>query len=231
MKLEELTNLYTAHGIDCLEQIKRAATGELSLYMVIKEDIAIFYDYVELTPTQDGQDEVLAIAEKASTVYYSRGDVLPLDILALEELWLHKKLDADKLASAFSSNDASLRFNSISKPYFVGLEDVYANTKELKGQKSDVSGRGEDAYTQAIRLAIENLGVTTASEELFKWVRIQTEDFNSDHHCIQDIDCEGDELIPYEAAKAKDFVLTSNNKPVTKKTFREQCSRIKRKMK
>lgn len=231
MKLEELTNLYTAPGIDCLEQIKRAATGELSLYMVIKEDIAIFYDYVELTPTQDGIDEVLAIAEKASTVNYSRGYILPLNILALEELWLHKQLDAEKLAIAFPSNDASLRFNSISKQYFVGLEDVYANTKELKGQKSDASGRREDAYTQAIRLAIKSLGVTASNEDLFDWIRIQTEDFNPDHHCIQDIDCVGDELIPYEAASATDCVLTSKNKPVTKATFREQCSRIKAKIK
>jgi hypothetical protein len=231
MKIDDLRNLSSAPGIDASELIKQGALGSLPLYTVIKENIIVFYDEVDFSLGQDGQGEKLTVAEQQVSVTFSRGEVHLLSHAALEELWLHKRLDAEKLAYVFSTPNKSLRFNSVSAPYFVAAEDVYAPAASLERPVSERSGRSEDSYTQAIRFALVDQGMTASNEDIFNWIRTQVEDFNPDHKCFDEIDCEGDELVTYETAKADDFVLTSSGKPIRKRAFREQCSRVKRGMK
>jgi|GEM_PF-6223450 hypothetical protein len=224
--LLNLENLSTARTLDCLDYIKKSIIEKMPLYTVIKENIVAYYDEVELINTYDETEKFLLVAEKQICIDYKRGEIRQLSDEALEELWLHKKLEGEKLSLVFTQDDTSYKFNSLSKIYSVGLDDIY---KCIDGTKTKRSGRQKDHYIQAITLAMDELGDKETNEELFGWISKRTENFDNDHNCFSYVDCFEEDLIPYVAASPNDVVLKSNGKVVKKKTFIEACSRLRKK--
>lgn len=231
MEINDLDNLVYANDVNVMEIVKKGSTGELSLYTIIKTDICVHYDYCEMTDTQDGQDRILGVGEKDTTVKFSRGEIYKLPMLCLEELALHHQLKQNQLYLVFQNDESSLRFNSVSKHYDIGIKDLYVNSKDLKKTKSKSSTRRKKPYLQAINLALTELGVEAETKDIYSWIRTQASDFNSADNCFNDIDCEGDNLLTYGDAKEKEFVLLNDGKPVDKELFGQSCSRAKKKMK
>ena len=235
----DLVALDTQLNRDWREALKQASIKGIPVYIVLKHATTAYLDRIIPDALFDEETQQYIEwphrIENVTSHSFLPGDVFTVPNDQLDQAWLKNPIFLEKI---IPTPNLPLSLGRI-KPSGEQFDhtDLLIHRSDVDKLKPDNttetkrSGRRPDSYTQAIELALET-DIDASSEEVFDWIKAKTDDFtHSAETCFNDIECVGDELAPFPTAKADDFVLKDGNKTVSKATFRQNCSRIRKKLK
>lgn len=208
--------------------INDAINGKVTLFTIIKKNITVFYDYVEVdTDTADGQTNI-GVAERDHKESFSTYDTIPLPLPALKRLWVDKKLEGEQVDLIFSPPSPNHKISAPTHLDTINLCDVYIDTttKPTSPKKSGPHA----SYILAINEAVKSLGKNATNEAIYNWIKAQKTNPPTHMGYIYntlDFDEDDDEISPYTVTSQAAVILKYNNKPITKKTFQNKCSEAK----
>lgn len=212
------------------EILNDAIAGNITLYTVIKKNITVFYDYVEEGVAHENGETNLAVAECDQHSNYARYDVIPLPIPALKELWVHRKLTDHQVDLIFTPPTPNHRISKPTQLNTVNLCDVYIDSSQtIKSKKQNKTGHHAD-YILAINEAIKSLGKEATNEAIYNWVKSHAANPPRNmQHFLNTLDFdEEDDISPFSVTSQSAVILKHNGKPITKKTFQNECSKAKK---
>ncbi|MDB9958521.1 hypothetical protein OAD42_05495 [Oceanospirillaceae bacterium] len=220
--LKPITSIKGSTAIDLLTD---GIAGNIEIYTIIKQHITIYYDYVEWSE----QDNNLSIGELDRSDTYSQYDVIKLPTPALQELWVNRKLEGHKLTLVFSPPTNNHQIHSTRNLDPIELDDVYIDTRTFTKTSNNKSPKAKAYHTLAIEAALTALEKDATNSDIYKWIKNEAEDSSEEHKSYMNyLDFEGDSITPFSTASQQAVILLSNDRPITKKSFQNACSKAKK---
>lgn len=206
-----------------------ALSERITLYTVLKNNITVYYDYIEVNnETIDGLP-CIGVAERDHEESFSRYDVIPLPLEAIKRLWTDRKLEGQHAELIFSPPTAYHRTNIHTSLPTIELTDVYVDTASNRNPPSRKAKGPTAEYILAIHEAVSSLGKKASNERIFAWIKNQaTNPPNDLQHILNALDFDDDDISPFSTTSQQAVILKYNNKPITKKTFQNQCGEAKK---
>ena len=235
MKIEDLERITNHKTLSDHELLVEGAKGNIKLYTLIKDDIDIYFDLIEIQICPNTGTKQILPYENDAQWRYKRGSCKELPIPAIEELLLHRKLEGNNLAIAFPPPTPEHKLHSFKVLDTIHISDVYFNNRSVNKlatkQKTNTkkSKRAENPVKQAIYLAIANLGDDPTVETIYKWIKSEVANSSNTDPCLTNIEFSG--TTPIHSAGKTDVVikysLNGTIRPNTKKTFQNKVGKCK----
>lgn len=228
MKHDDLRKINALGDYD--EWIKRGARSEVTLYTVIKEDVTAYYDYYEVDTDPLSGETIFCVAERDQQILLHRGQILPLSVAALEELWLKGQVNDGLVIEAEAPPASEYQFNTSTRPISVNKDDVCIHLPDLT--KETIRGpRTSRPHILAIEAALSDLGKNATNGEIYDWCRTNSDYPPTEYQAFLNmLDFEEEGIDPFSSTtNSKAIVMKSEDKPISKKTFQDACSRVRKK--
>lgn len=212
------------------DTLNDAIAGKITLYTIIKKHITVFYDYVETGKAHDNEESSLIVAECDQHTNYERYDVVTLPGSALKELWVHGKLTGQQVDLIFSPPTPNHRISKPTHLDTIDLCDVYIDSSQIKNSKKQNKTGSHADYILAISESIKSLGKNATNEALYNWIKLHAANPpNHMQYYLNTLDFdEEDDISPFSVTSQSAVILKHNGKPITKKTFQNECSKAKK---
>lgn len=221
---------------DWRKVVKLAILQDIPIYICIRGYTTVLVDQIEVDELYDPEAgcnvERLIRTEDVDRYLFPRGSAFRVQNEQLEAIWLNKPIYLEQI---LPRPDQPLSLGNISPPNEqYDHSDLLINEADLSAlipkNKSTVrSPRKLPPIKRAINLAMEALGDDATNDEIYKWIKSETEDGDSSDACFSNI--EFDDVTPLHAASSNDSVIQyySNGKlhSNTKKTFQNLVSRCR----
>jgi hypothetical protein len=229
MEAEHIRPITNVKGHDYYDILVKAVNGEFELYTVIKNDMTVYYDYGEIQICPDTHTEQLTVQVKDESQFYAREELITLSIEAMKELVLNKKIDGNTLSLVYPPPTNDHKLHSFNNLDVIGLDDVYVDTRTFTKTSNNKSPKAKAYHTLAIEAALTALGKGATNSNIYKWIKKEAEDSSEEHKSYMNyLDFEGDTITPFSTAHHQAVILLSNDRPITKKTFQNACSKAKK---
>jgi hypothetical protein len=230
MKIENLKNITESTIVNSKDLIKQGCLGEIKLYTVIKKDLVLRYDLIEIQICPYTEEETVLSYENDKLIKYDRGQIIPLTIPALEELWLGNAIKGQALILIYSVPSESHKLASAHTLGSFDLNDVYYDVEQLS-KSSIKSTRNKNSLWQAVSCAFKELGGNANNEEVYNWIKKQANAFtDSKMPFINDLDFEDDDIEPFTITNQSSTILKRSGRLVTKQRFQDICAECRKKL-
>jgi predicted metal-dependent hydrolase len=111
----------------------------------------------------------------------------------------------------------------------IELDDVYIDTRTFTKTSNNKSPKAKAYHTLAIEAALTALEKDATNSDIYKWIKNEAEDSSEEHKSYMNyLDFEGDSITPFSTASQQAVILLSNDRPITKKSFQNACSKAKK---
>ena len=229
MKHDDLRKITSLGDYD--EWIKRGARSEVTLYTVIKEDVTAYYDYYEVDIDPLSGETITVVEERDQQISLHRGQILRLSVAALEELWLKGQVNDGLVIEAEAPPASEYRFNCSNRPITVNKDDVCIHLPD-PAQEEVRGPRTSRPHILAIKAALNELGKKAENDKIYDWCRTHSDFPSKEHQAFLNLlDFEEEGIDPFSSTtNPKAIVMKSEDKPISKKTFQDACSRVRRKL-
>jgi hypothetical protein len=219
--LRAITNINGKTAIDLLTD---GIAGKVDLFTIVKNDVTIYFDHVELADCTSGQGLVEIVKEYAHKEPYYKYDIIQVPTDALKELWVNRKLESHHFDLLFlpPSDDYKLRTTINLKP--IDLNDIYIDTKQATSTPQ-TKKRNSAPHILAIEAAIAELGKNALNEEIYNWIKKESQNPRNEHKYFMNcIDFHDPDIDPYSITIQTAIIFKYNGKPVRKQRFQDICN-------
>ena len=221
---------------DWRKVVKSAIVQDVPIYICLRGETTVFVDQIEVDERYDPESgcnvELLIRTEDVDKYIFPLGSAFRVHNEQLEAIWLNKPIYLEQILPR-PNQPLSLGKISPAKEQYdhSDLLIIEADISALiaKNKSTVRSPRKLPPIQQAINLAIEALGKDATNDEIYKWIKSETEGGDNSDACFSNI--EFDDVTPLHAASSNDCVIQyySNSKlhPNTKKTFQNLVSKCR----
>jgi len=229
MTLDDLQSITRIKDRDALDILKQGAKDEIKLFTVVKQDLRFSYDLVEFHICPSTDTEQMSVCEHDQIKSFDRGEIIELPIEAIEELWLYRKLEGKKLALAFPPPTEDHKIHSTAILDVIELDDVYIDKNAMAQPPKQKSPKTKKHHTRAIEAALVALGKGATNDRVYNWIKTESENPSEEHkEYMNYLDFDDYDIDPFDVTDQKATILKSNNRPISKQTFQDACSKAKK---
>ncbi len=233
--LKPLRAITSRKGLTSYDALILLKDSEVKIYTINSSAKKIAYDYIEESHYgDDGNDDevrVDIVAPGIEEKRFAHGEIIPVGKDILFELAVNRRTSE---VDMFGSGDHELKISSKSardntfklmtyNDLYIHKDDLDNITKLFKPEPNKRSPRRKKPHILAIAEAYKNLsaGSGATASDVFSFIKQLTKNGAYDFN----IDFEGTNIQPYDNALSSDFVMLVDEKPITKHTFENMCSK------
>ena len=214
---------------DYYDILVQAINGDFDLFTVIKNDFTVHYDYCEIQTCPDTQEKQFTVQEMDESRHYPREEIIQLSIDALKELVLVKKIEGHKLALVFPPPTNDHKLNTAINLDVIELDDVFIDMRSFKKPSKIKHRRSLANHIMAIEAALQDLGADAENIDIYKWIKQEAEKPNDINRSFMNyLDFDDEDIYPFSVTDQKATILKSKEVPVTKQTFQDAVSKVKK---
>ena len=234
LHLSELSTVEFQLGGDWKKVIKMALQNKVDLFICLKKDLSVSYEKLDYDESYDGTP-LISRTENVKVFNFTYGEVFTVPVDALEQIWLGNSVLVQQIlprpekqygfGDIVSETQAFDKADLLIKTDDIGALNSKARTKRKR------SPTKINPLKEAICLALQAIDKNASNEEIYTWIKKQTESRADTGNPFINIDFEG--YTPLCSATNKDYVvsyyLAEKNKKITKKTFQNIAAENKKK--
>ena len=230
----ELSTAEFQLGGDWKKVIKIAIQNNVDLFICLKKDLSVSYEHLDYDESYDGTP-LISRTENVKVFNFTYGEVFTVPEDALEQIWLGNSVLVQKI---LPRPEKQYVFGDIvSEPQAFDKADLLIKTDDIGALNSKARTKRKRSPTkinplkEAICLALQAIDKNASNEQIYTWIKKQTESRADIEDPFILIDFEG--YTPFCSATNKDYVvsyyLEDKNKKITKKTFQNIAGKNKEK--
>lgn len=234
LDVSELSTAEFQLGGDWKKVIKMALQNKVELFICLKKDLSVSYEYLDYDESYDGTP-LISRTKNVEVYNFTYGEVFTVPEDALEQIWLGNSVLVQQIlprpGKQYGFGEIVSETQAFDKADLLIKTDYIGALKSKTRTKRKRSATKINPLKEAICLALQAIDKNASNEEIYNWIKKQTESRADNGNPFINIDFEGS--TPLCSATNKDYVvsyyLEDKNKKITKKTFQNIAGENKEK--